>query len=115
LAKVLSESAVLERAGVRDTVNRLLSIADVIPLTASVLAAAVALEDRFRISGQDAIVLASVLEDLRRRRPSVSCFLNRNARDFDDPSIREELTTLNCKFLPTFGGGLGFLRHHTKP
>ena len=48
LAKVLIESAQLERDGVRETVDELLEFADVIPLTAPILASAAGLQDRFR-------------------------------------------------------------------
>ena len=92
--------------GMRETVDELLEFADVIPLTAPILASAAGLQDRFRISGQDSIVLASVLMDLESRKPESSCFMNRNSRDYDQPDIREELKVWNCRFFASFDDGL---------
>ncbi len=112
LAKVLVESEQWEREGVRKTVMELLDSADIIPLTGSILADAASLQDRFGIaSGQDSIVLASVLMDLKSRKPESGCFMNRNFRDFDDPDIRGELAALNCKFFGRFDDGLDYVTH----
>ncbi len=111
LVKVLVESEQWEREGVRKAVMELLSAGEVIPLTGSILASAFALQDRFRISGQDSIVLASVLMDLRCRKPESGCFMNRNLRDFDYPDIRGELAALNCKFFGRFDDGLDYVTH----
>ena len=113
LAKVLVESEQWEREGVRNTVMELLGSAEVVPLTGSILAYAASLQDRFGIaSGQDSIVLASVLMDLKSRKPESGCFMNRNLRDFDDPDIRGELAALNCKFFGRFDDGLDYVTHH---
>lgn len=108
LAEVLIEAGRLERQGLRMTVDRLLTSTEVIPLTQ---ASAVGLQDRFRISGQDSIVLASIFMDLKRRKPGWSCFMNRNSRDFDDPDIRAELEALHCKFFANFEDGLSYIVH----
>jgi len=94
LSAVLIESAQLEREGVRQTISELLAVGEVIPLTTAVLRSAVDIEANFGLSGQDAIVLASVLGHLDRDAPTQSCFLNRNTRDFDDPDIRDRLEAL---------------------
>ena len=61
------------------------------------------------MSGQDAIVLASVLAHLDLHNPPESCFLNRNSKDFDDPDVRERLETRGCKFFVTFEDGLRYV------
>jgi predicted nucleic acid-binding protein len=111
LAEALTESADLEREGVRKTVGQLLKAAEVIPMTGGILASASEMQDRFGISGQDSIVLAWVLSDLDSRRPHASCFINRNSRDFDDPNIRKQITAFNCKFFTNFDDGLDFVIH----
>lgn len=74
LAAVLIESAQLERDGLRQTVSAFLSNAEVIPLDALVLRSAANIEATFGLSGQDAIVLASVFGHLEANRPDQSCF-----------------------------------------
>jgi hypothetical protein len=61
------------------------------------------------MSGQDAIVLASVLAHLDLHNPPESCFLNRNSNDFDDPAVRERLETHGCKFFAKFEDGLRYV------
>jgi hypothetical protein len=61
------------------------------------------------MSGQDAIVLASVLAHMDLRRPPESCFLNRNTKDFDDPDIRERLEARGCRFFGKFEDGLRYV------
>ena len=61
------------------------------------------------MSGQDAIVLASVLAHLNAHRPLKSCFLNRNTKDFDDPDIREKLENYGCIFFGKFEQGLRYI------
>ena len=56
----------------------------------------------------DAVVLATVLEDLEPGVPS--CFLNRNTRDFDDPAVVKSLAAGNCKLIGRFDAGLSLLR-----
>jgi predicted nucleic acid-binding protein len=102
LAAVLIESAQVERDALRQAVSEFLSKAEIIPLDALVLRSAADIEATFGLSGQDSIVLASVLGHLEANRPDHSCFLNRNSGDFDDPDILDRLEGLHCKFFPNF-------------
>jgi hypothetical protein len=78
-------------------VSELIQTAEVIPLDALVLRSAAEMEILYGLSGQDAIVLASVVGHLQANAPFESCFLNRNSKDFDDPDIRETLEAFNPK------------------
>src|SRR5579862_3327251 len=102
LVRVLILSAERERDGLQRAVSTLLDSAQVLVLDATVLSSARAIEAEFALSGQDAIVLASVLQHLRNTAPEESCFLNRNSRDFDDPDIREKLGELHCEYFGQF-------------
>jgi hypothetical protein len=88
LAALLIASAQGERDGLRGTISELLGAAHVIALDAAILRSAAGVQTQYSISGQDAIVLASVITHLEIHRPAQSCFLNRNSKDFDDPNIR---------------------------
>jgi hypothetical protein len=90
--------AQFEREGIRRTLRELISTAQIIPLDSVIIDSAMRIEDEYALSGQDAIVLASVLAHLETTKPEDSYFLNRNSRDFDDPDVRERLETLNCQF-----------------
>ncbi len=109
LAATLIEREQFEREGVSSAVAEILHVAEVIPLDARVLHAAAQTESTYGLSGQDAIVLASVIGHLETGRSVESCFLNRNTRDFDDPDIRERLDALRCKFFPKFDAALEYI------
>ncbi len=102
LPATLIERDQFEYEGVRRAVSELIETSEVISLTSAVLRSAADIEIEYGLSGQDAIVLASVLSHLESTKPNESCFLNRNYKDFDDPSIREKLEISNCKFFPKF-------------
>jgi predicted nucleic acid-binding protein len=89
--------------------SHLLQVAEVIPLEASLLAAATQYQRTHGLSPQDALVYASILLHLKQRQTLQSCFLNRNAKDFDDPDLVEELDVYNCKLLPQFDAGYQFV------
>lgn len=109
LAAALIASAEFEREGLRRAVSELLQNADIIPLDAAILGSAAAIEISYGLSGQDAIVLASVLRHLEANAPEESCFLNKNSRDFDDPDILERLDALRCRFFPKFTPALAWI------
>jgi len=87
----------------------------VIALDANILNSALETQVEYGMSGQDAIVLASVLYHLHAHQPGESCFLNRNTKDFDDPDIREKLGGYGCKFFGNFERGLLYLVAQTSP
>ena len=114
LAGALIASAQFEREGVRRAVFTMLQTAEIIPLDAGILRSAAAIDLEYRLSGQDSIVLASVLSHLERTAPPESCFLNRNTRDFDDPDIRERLERFGCKFFAKFAVALAYISSRVK-
>jgi predicted nucleic acid-binding protein len=100
LAAALIASAQFEREGVRRTVKSLLHASEIIPLDVSILQSAAATELEYGLSGQDSIVLASVLAHLKANTPAESCFLNRNSKDFDDPIFWRGLMRSDVNSLP---------------
>ncbi len=113
LMGLLVQSEQVERAGLRESMQEILASAELIPLDASVIEDAIVLEDSLQLSPQDAIVMASVLRHLEANGTEASCFLNRNTKDFDNPDVVERLRNLDCKLLPRFDDGLGYLRSAT--
>lgn len=93
------------------SVARTLRIGSIIPLTSSTFEEARRTEVRYGLSPQDAIIYASVLQDLRdRNSQEPKCFVSRNSRDFDDPAIHAELSASDCRFIPSFNDALGYIR-----
>jgi predicted nucleic acid-binding protein len=88
--------------------GRLLSIAEIIPLTIDILRDVATYESPYDLTLQDALVYASVIAHLRQNQPPVTCFLNRNSQDFDNPDIVDELENNKCKMIPRFGHGHGY-------
>ena len=108
LTSVLIQSGEEQRDGLQNTIRSLLTTAEVVPLDAEILLRASTLESKLGMSGQDAIVLASVLRHLQATSPLESCFLSRNSRDFDDPGVRDELDRFGCRYFAQFETAL----HH---
>jgi predicted nucleic acid-binding protein len=110
LTALLIDSADEEASALESVRTRLLKSAEIIPLSNEILAAASQYRRAHDLSPQDAVVYASVLSDLNQFTPPLSCFLNRNSRDFDDPDIVEELRNKNCKLLPRFDSGYDYIQ-----
>lgn len=90
--------------------DRLIDVAEIVPLDAAILKAASTYEAPYSLQPQDALVYATVISHLRNNTSSTSCFLNRNSKDFDNPDIVDELVKFNCTMIPRFDHGLGFIQ-----
>jgi predicted nucleic acid-binding protein len=93
--------------------RRILSVAEIIPLDASVIAAAESSRRTYTLGHQDSVVYASVVAHLRAYPSENSCFLNRNSRDFDDPDIEATLNASNCRMLFRFDRGFEYISNIT--
>ncbi len=80
----------------------LLASSTIIGLDAEVLASGASLQVLHDLGAQDAIVLASVLAQLRRSAQTTGCFVTRNTKDFDDPDIVDALSVQNCRLFSRF-------------
>ena len=93
-----------------EVLTKVIEVAEVISLDATVLTASIRYQQTHDFSPQDAIVYATVISDLGRRPPDEQkCFLNRNSKDFDDQMVVDELQTHRCRLLPRFDSGLSFI------
>ena len=94
-----------------EVLARIMAVANVIPLESAILTASSGYQRTHDFSPQDAIVYAAVIADLKDGRSvGPSCFLNRNAKDFNDQRIADELESFRCKFLSGFDSGLQYVR-----
>ena len=85
------------------TVDRLLSVATVIPVNEVTYAEALAIMGRIGLSHQDAMVYSSVLDHLKTTADhGPHLFANKNWRDFDVARILDELEALGCELVTGF-------------
>lgn len=91
--------------------ERILRVADVIPLEAEIVTSAAQYRVAYQFEPQDSIVYASVLHHLASASGIDSCFINRNIRDFDDPDIEENLSRRGCKMIFSFINGYNYIQH----
>ncbi|HEX2202451.1 MAG TPA: hypothetical protein VHG91_04095 [Longimicrobium sp.] len=109
LHNLLQNSTSEETSRLQAARARIAAAAEVISLDQAILVSAAEYERAYRLSPQDAVVYASVRAHLERERPATSCFLNRNANDFDVPDLTADLRRFRCKMLTHFDQGYGYI------
>ena len=90
----------------RGSVDRILEVAELIPLDTTVIRQA-----SFRpygLDALDALVFASVARNMEQA-DGEKCFLNRNYKDFSDPDLVAFLRTRNCRIFYSFEDADSFL------
>ncbi|BAZ11562.1 hypothetical protein NIES4071_33880 [Calothrix sp. NIES-4071] len=90
--------------------DRFIRCAEIIPMNADVIRDAATNEVVLKFKPQDAIIYASVMFHLHQNPPQIACFLNRNAKDFDNPIINNDLNRFNCRMIPRFDDGYNFIQ-----
>jgi predicted nucleic acid-binding protein len=108
----LTEVRKAQMDSLEQTMERLLGAAQQVALDLPGFQQARLYETRYGLTPQDAIIYAVIVGDLQRRpiaEPKV--FVNRNAKDFDDPGIKAELQTYNCRYIGTFADGLSYIEN----
>ena len=111
ITSLLVRSTEEEMARLTAAVHNLVSVAEVIPLTADVIAAAMQYQIDGDFSAQDGLVFASILSHLQAIKPALSCFLNKNRKDFSDRDKVAELNAQGCGLIYSFQDGLAFIEN----
>lgn len=109
LERLFRESTSLEEERLEEVQANLLGCTTVIALAPGILESAGCARRDFDLSGQDSIVYASVVSHLEQHGSGESCFINRNSKDFDNPSLVEALGAYGCRLLPRFQAGVGYV------
>lgn len=110
LATFLISSSERDEARMRSVRERLLTVCRITPLNADVLNLASQLSERFGLSAEDAVVLASVHSDIGGAAATDVIFLTRNSKDFNDPDIQQ---FLGCRIMFDFDDSLALVRKLT--
>lgn len=103
-------SIVEEKSRLDQTIKRLLKVATIIPLSKNTLVAALTFQNTLALSPQDANVFTSVMRHVATMGSVPKCFLNRNYKDFKNPSIVEMLDTHGCKLMFSFEDGFKYIQ-----
>jgi hypothetical protein len=92
-----------------EAASRLLKWGRQLPLMINVFSEACDLEQDLGISPQDALVLGSILADLRERGAGVpACFVSTNRKDYGKPAVKDLLKAFDCRYIASFRGALEF-------
>jgi len=110
---ILNRSIEDEQQRLHQTFERILKIAEIIPLEQKILTAAAKFQSDFGLRPPDAIVYASVIYHLKADGNVDKCFLNRNSKDFDDPDIESDLLGYRCKMLFRFDTGYEYIQNQS--
>jgi predicted nucleic acid-binding protein len=111
IVSLLVDSAVYETRRIEEVKARIWTAAEVLPLSLEVVQSAADYQTRFDLSAQDAVVYASIRTSLALDHASASCFVSRNPRDFADPDVRQDLASVNCRYLSSFDTALQYIHH----
>ncbi len=106
----LIETVQEERSRMASTLQRLVSVAEVLPLEAAHLLSSLQYQARYGLAPQDALVFAAVTGRLSSSDAASNCFLNRNSKDFSDPDLVAFLKTMNCRIFHSFHRGVEWIQ-----
>jgi predicted nucleic acid-binding protein len=109
LRELLVRSGEEEKRALDEITQRVLNVAELIPIALSTFRAAATLQKNRSLSPQDALVCASVLDHLRSSAAGPKCFVTRDKADFLEPDIQSEFAGCDCKVLTRFCDGLGYV------
>lgn len=103
---VLVDSTELEYTSLFEVQNRLTDVGQILALDSGIIRRFGTVRDDFSLGGPDSLIYASIINDLALSRPATACFLNKNSKDFLNPSITDDLSRFNCTLIPSFDHGL---------
>jgi predicted nucleic acid-binding protein len=112
ITNLLIRSVEEEKSRLDKTLSDILNYAEIIPIAADIIRAAVTLQGTHNLSPQDSIVYASILAHLKSQTDQPKCFLTKNSKDFVTPEIIDELQSYDCKLLTKFEDGLGYIHQN---
>jgi hypothetical protein len=98
----LAESGQLQAKALNSTIDTILRVATVIPMTSEVVRRALTFQLVFPFSPQDSNVFASIDQYLQQQGDGKKVFANKNRRDFLKGSVEAHLEKYDCKVLGGF-------------
>jgi predicted nucleic acid-binding protein len=114
LGTFLDKTAEDEQQNFEKWRKNLVRCGEFIPFDKNILKKVKAIEAKYDLTLPDAIVFTSILSHLQNNKSLPSCFLNRNAKDFNTSEIKTKLRSLNCKLIPSFADGFKYISNQIK-
>jgi predicted nucleic acid-binding protein len=109
--KLLLMSMETEKAGLHESLRKVLGISETIPLDYETIKYAKECEASMDLDPQDAIVYSSIIKHLKMSRIAGNIMINKNRRHFGSFEITSELGSLGCKLFFDFAKARDYLRH----
>jgi predicted nucleic acid-binding protein len=93
------------------TLRRIIATGNLLDIDKTVFIQALNYQNQYKLSLQDAVILASVINDLRKQDlKEPKCFISRDAGAFGRAEIKLELNSYNCRYIAKFEDGLSFIQ-----
>ena len=89
-----------------DFLVRVAARAEMIPLSAEIIHAMIRLQQETELDRDDALILASIIADSKKRPPKTRAFLTGNFHDFEVEPVRNILEQNQIKLFPSSGSVL---------
>jgi predicted nucleic acid-binding protein len=115
VTRTLIESGDAQAESLARTLEKVLDLATIIPLTAEVMRHTLALQLVYELPAQDSVVFASIDHFLLATEKGPKLFANRNRKDFQDDDIEGHLGQYDCKLLTSFTTACQYIDHVLKP
>jgi predicted nucleic acid-binding protein len=109
VTRTLAESSKEQAGSLSKTIDRVVSIATVIPLDANVIKHSLAIQLAYGLPPQDSVVFASIDQFFGEQDTKPKLFANKNRRDFANDLVEGQLAKHNCKLLPRFSQAKAYI------
>ena len=112
----MKKAITTEQEALNATIIVLMQSISTINITARVVEAAFKYKNDYKWGMQDAVIFASVIEDLQQQNSTeLKCFVSRDIQAFGrlnayERQIKTELAGYNCQLKLSFGGALSFVQ-----
>lgn len=110
ITELLTKSGEEEKSSLDQMLDKILNVAEVIPIDLSTIRSAINLQKSHRLTPQDSIVFASVLKHLEGISVKEACFVTKNSKDFAVAEVKEDLALYGCKLITRFSDALGYVK-----
>ncbi len=98
-----------ERVRLEDTLASFLEVVQVIPIGPHTVRAAAMFQMSRKLSSQDSMVYASVLDHLANSPEEEGhCFVTQDSKGFFNPMVQSDLASLGCRLFTRFRDTLGY-------
>ncbi|MCE2435823.1 MAG: DUF4935 domain-containing protein [Candidatus Latescibacteria bacterium] len=114
LTNLLLNSVEDEKNRLDEILERILQPIEVIPIDLNTIREAIKFQESRDLEPQDSIVYASIIEHLTTASKGLRCFITRDKDFVENPDIKSDLATYDCRLFTKFADGLGYIGSELK-